>query len=81
MESQFFKRLPNHIGIIPDGNRRWALSNNKEKHEGYKYGINPGFELYKICLDYGIKEMTFYGFTQDNTKGLLFKQRPFKKLA
>ncbi|CDI49467.1 undecaprenyl pyrophosphate synthetase [Clostridium tetani 12124569] len=26
-----FKRLPQHIGIIPDGNRRWAVKNNMEK--------------------------------------------------
>ncbi|SNV76592.1 undecaprenyl pyrophosphate synthetase [Clostridium cochlearium] len=26
-----FKRLPEHIGIIPDGNRRWAVKNNMEK--------------------------------------------------
>ena len=79
MEKSIFKRLPNHIGIIPDGNRRWALSNNKEKHEGYKYGINPGFELYKICLDYGIKEMTFYGFTQDNTKRPPIQTKAFQE--
>lgn len=79
MEKSIFKRLPNHIEIIPDGNRRWALSNNKEKHEGYKYGINPGFELYKICLDYGIKEMTFYGFTQDNTKRPPIQTKAFQE--
>ena len=63
-----FKRLPIHIGIIPDGNRRWAQSNGLKKEEGYDYGIKPGFELYKECLNLGIKEITFYGFTQDNTK-------------
>jgi undecaprenyl diphosphate synthase len=68
MEKQQFKRLPNHIGIIPDGNRRWAVSNGMNKQEGYGYGIDPGFELYSLCLEQGIKELTFYGFTQDNTK-------------
>lgn len=68
MNNYQFKRLPKHIGIIPDGNRRWALSNGFEKHEGYGHGIDPGFELYKICLELGIPEMTFYGFTMDNTK-------------
>jgi len=63
-----FKRLPQHIGIIPDGNRRWAQNKGYEKQDGYKFGIQPGFELYNICLDLGIKEMTFYGFTVDNTK-------------
>jgi undecaprenyl diphosphate synthase len=63
-----FKRLPGHIAIIPDGNRRWALSKGLEKHEGYKNGISPGMKVYEICLEAGIDEVTFFGFTQDNTK-------------
>lgn len=68
MNNSIFKRVPNHIGIIPDGNRRWAVSNGMNKQDGYDYGIDPGFELYKLCIENGIKEITFYGFTQDNTK-------------
>lgn len=61
-------RIPEHIGIIPDGNRRWALSNNLTKDKGYKHGINPGLELFKLCQKENIKEVTFYGYTVDNTK-------------
>ena len=61
-------RIPNHIGIIPDGNRRWAVSNGLAKDKGYSVGISPGLELFKQCQDYGIKEITYYGFTTDNTK-------------
>lgn len=61
-------RIPNHIGIIPDGNRRWAVSNGLTKDKGYSVGISPGLELFKQCQDYGIKEITYYGFTTDNTK-------------
>ncbi len=68
MKKQIFKRIPAHIGIIPDGNRRWAVNNDLEKHNGYAHGINPGFQLYDLCIDNGIKELTFYGFTHDNTK-------------
>ena len=42
-------RVPEHIGIIPDGNRRWALSNNMTKDKGYEHGINPGLEVFKLC--------------------------------
>lgn len=63
-----FKRLPNHVGIIPDGNRRWAEKNGLPKEVGYERGIPPGLELYKLCCALGIPELTFYGFTQDNTK-------------
>lgn len=68
MKQQKFNRIPNHIGIIPDGNRRWAVNNDMEKHNGYNHGINPGFQLYNLCIETGIKELTFYGFTRDNTK-------------
>ena len=61
-------RLPRHIGIIPDGNRRWAAGRGMEKSEGYGHGISPGMELYHMCRELGIEEMSFYGFTADNTK-------------
>ena len=38
------------------------------KEEGYAYGLEPGFQLYHICLALGIEELTVYGFTSDNTK-------------
>ena len=74
-----FKRLPQHIGVIPDGNRRWAENKGLEKQDGYKFGVQPGFELYKLCLDLGIKEMSFYGFTADNTKRPSEQTKAFQK--
>ena len=74
-----FKRIPKHIGVIPDGNRRWAVSNGLGKHEGYHHGIDPGFELYNLCLKLGIKELTLYGFTQDNTKRPAIQTEYFRK--
>ncbi|BCJ95172.1 dihydroorotate dehydrogenase [Anaerocolumna cellulosilytica] len=74
-----YKRLPTHIGIIPDGNRRWARCNGLNKEEGYAYGIEPGFTLYQECLKLGIKEMTLYGFTQDNTKRPSVQTKAFQK--
>ncbi len=74
-----FKRLPRHIGIIPDGNRRWAQNKGFEKQDGYEFGIQPGFELYSLCLELGIEEMTFYGFTVDNTKRPSLQTTAFQK--
>ena len=74
-----FKRLPNHIGVIPDGNRRWALGKGYEKQDGYNYGIKPGFELYNLCTELGIKELTLYGFTEDNTKRPSIQTQAFRK--
>ena len=61
-------RIPKHIGIIPDGNRRWASGQGLKKEDGYSHGIAPGMELYRICRNLGVEELTFYGFTADNTK-------------
>lgn len=63
-----YKRLPKHIGIIPDGNRRWAVNKGLNKRDGYEHGIEPGFRLYELMSELGIKEATFYGFTKDNNK-------------
>lgn len=72
-------RIPNHIGIIPDGNRRWAQTKNLPKEAGYSYGLEPGITLYKMCREIGVKELTFYGFTQDNTKRPSVQTEAFKK--
>ena len=61
-------RIPKHIGIIPDGNRRWAVGQGMGKDAGYASGISPGMTLYHICRELGVEELTFYGFTVDNTK-------------
>jgi undecaprenyl diphosphate synthase len=61
-------RVPNHIGIIPDGNRRWAVERGLPKEKGYDGGLEPGLQLFRLCRDIGVKELTYYGFTMDNTK-------------
>lgn len=61
-------RIPRHIGVIPDGNRRWAIENGMTKEMGYNKGLDPGLKLFKLCEKEGIEEITYYGFTVDNTK-------------
>ena len=57
-----------HIGIIPDGNRRWAKAHGMEKKDGYTFGLLPGVQLLRQAKKLGIKEITYYGFTVDNCK-------------
>ncbi len=73
-----FRRVPRHIGVIPDGNRRWALEHGLAKEAGYDHGIAPGFQLYNLCRDLGVEELTLYGFTQDNTKRPAVQTRAFQ---
>ncbi len=61
-------RLPNHVGIIPDGNRRWASGRGLKKEEGYEYGLSAGINLLRAAKQRRIRELTFYGFTVDNCK-------------
>ena len=72
-------RLPKHIGIIPDGNRRWAKGQGMDKSEGYVHGISPGMSLYRMCRELGIGEMSFYGFTADNTKRPSVQRQAFTR--
>lgn len=62
------KRIPKHIGIIPDGNRRWATENGLKKEAGYTYGLEPGLRLLQAAQRIGVQELTYYGFTVDNCK-------------
>ncbi len=72
-------RIPEHIGIIPDGNRRWAVKNGYSKKDGYDYGLDPGLQLYKLAKEMGVKELSYYGFTMDNTKRPRKQKEAFTK--
>ncbi len=61
-------RIPEHVGIIPDGNRRYAVSRGLDKSEGYSMGLAPGLSAFNALKEAGVREVTFYGFTADNTK-------------
>ncbi len=44
----FILKIPKHIGLIPDGNRRGTIEQGLQKHEGYSYGLNPGLEILRF---------------------------------
>lgn len=63
-----YRRLPRHVAIIPDGNRRWAVDRGLPKEAGYLHGLAPGRILYEEGQRLGIEEVSVFGFTTDNTK-------------
>lgn len=73
------KKFPRHIGIIPDGNRRWAVEHGKKKQDGYEYGLLPGLSLLRMAKKLGIEEITYYGFTVDNCKRPSEQVKSFQK--
>jgi undecaprenyl diphosphate synthase len=72
-------RIPRHLAVIPDGNRRWAVSKGLAKAQGYPHGLSPGLNLFEQCLSVGVEEVTFYGFTNDNTKRPAAETEAFRK--
>jgi undecaprenyl diphosphate synthase len=63
-----FSRLPRHVGIIPDGNRRWADIHGLARRDGYAAGVEPGLRLLDLCRKLGIEEASVYGFTKENVR-------------
>ena len=59
-------RLPKHIGVIPDGNRRWAQARGLTKGKGYAQGLDPALTLLSTRPTAGIQEISVYGFTMEN---------------
>jgi undecaprenyl diphosphate synthase len=70
-------RIPSHIGVIPDGIRRWSLNKGLTKEKGYDKGLEPGVQLFRLCKELGVKELTYYGFTMDNTKRPAIQTKAF----
>ncbi len=59
-------RLPRHIGVIPDGNRRFARKYGLSLLEAYEKGVQKGEEFAQWCRDLGIKYLTFYALSLEN---------------
>lgn len=60
--------IPQHIGIIIDGNRRWAKAHNLPTFEGHRVGFDKVKEIAEYALEKGVKIMTIYAFSTENWK-------------
>lgn len=59
-------QLPSHIGIILDGNRRFAVRRGEESAKGHEYGSKVLHETLNYLYDKGIKQVTLYVFSTEN---------------
>lgn len=59
-------RIPKHIAIIPDGNRRWAKKRLSSAQEGHREGADTLMETVKAAKELGIEEITFFSFSTEN---------------
>ena len=60
------KRIPKHIGIIMDGNRRWAAQNGLKAVQGHEAGVDALTEIVDHCLALGVKTLTVYALSTEN---------------
>ena len=56
----------NTIGVMPDGNRRWADKNDKSIKEAYERGTQKISDVIKWSLEKDIKELIIYAFSTEN---------------
>lgn len=60
------KKVPHHIGIILDGNRRFAEGNGLEGLKGHIFGADKLEQVLDWCREIGVKHITVYAFSTEN---------------
>ncbi len=58
--------IPQHIGIIMDGNRRWAEKKGLTVNEGHEAGAKNLEKMINHCLELGVKTLTVYALSTEN---------------
>ena len=57
---------PNHIGVILDGNRRWARKNKLKAWQGHTFGANRLEQLFEWCADLKIPKVSVFALSTEN---------------
>lgn len=61
-------KMPRHIGIIMDGNGRWAKKRGMPRNFGHKQGVETLRRIAEACDELGVKYLTAYAFSTENWK-------------
>jgi undecaprenyl diphosphate synthase len=69
------RRLPRHVGIIMDGNGRWAERQGRERLDGHRIGADSVRDVTRAAREIGIEALTLYAFSSQNW------QRPASEVA
>jgi len=59
-------KVPQHIVLFPDGNRRWAKERGMDTLQGHKVGYEKLVSLVDWCQARGVKALTAFGFSTEN---------------
>lgn len=57
---------PRHVGVIMDGNGRWACARGLPRIEGHRRGAESVRSIIKACPDLGVEVLTLYAFSTEN---------------
>lgn len=60
------KKIPTHVGIIMDGNGRWATTRGKKRSYGHKAGSDNVDRIVSHAFSSGVKSLTLYAFSSEN---------------
>jgi len=67
---------PHHVGIIMDGNGRWAKAHGKSRFEGHKAGTENLRRVLESSVEFGVTMLTIYAFSTEN-----WKRPPFEVMG
>ncbi len=65
-EQEALVTIPQHVGIILDGNGRWAREHGLPRLEGHRAGTENIRRVLEACSEFGIKILTIYAFSTEN---------------
>lgn len=65
-EPQKIQGVPRHIGIIMDGNGRWAKQRGLPRTAGHKVGADTFQKITNYCAKIGVEVLTVYAFSTEN---------------
>jgi len=58
--------VPQHVGIIMDGNGRWAQARGWPRMAGHKAGVDNIQPILESCVEFGVKALSIYAFSTEN---------------
>ena len=73
--------LPKNVGIIMDGNGRWAIKNSFKVSQGHKRGVEIVRSIVEESIKQNIKSLTLYAFSSENWKRPKAEINAIKKLV
>jgi len=69
-------RVPTHVAVIQDGNRRYARERGEDATNGHREGAKTTEQMLEWCEELGIEELTLYAFSTEN-----FERPPEERAA